>query len=325
MRRIRGRHMCRPPAWEPCGSQATAGQLAGVPRRRAERARRVRARAAAARRTSRSARGSTRPRRATRRRRRASSSATVSGEMSSPPRSIAEAGGTPDRRRRRPRRLPSQRRKIHSSTRMFSPYPGPQEVAVGALAEPVDVEDARQLAASWLAPDRAASRRSSRPCCSRRTGSIANGSRRSLPTAPVAAAVVSDAIVAPRNTPCSQSNASYTSGTTLERRPPSRNASIGTPRRVLPLRRHRRVLPAATHEARVRVRRRRPGLGRPVRAVPVDQVRRRRLRHPLPPDVAVVGARGVGEDRVGRDHRGARWGWSSGSCPARRRRSRPPG
>src|ERR1039458_570618 len=36
---------------------------------------------------------------------------------------------------------------------------------------------------------------------------MANGSRRSLPTAPAAAAVVSEAIVAPRNTPGSQSGA----------------------------------------------------------------------------------------------------------------------
>ena len=35
--------------------------------------------------------------------------------------------------------------------------------------------------------------------------------------------------MAPRNVPCSQSNASRTSGTTVERRPPNRNASIGTP------------------------------------------------------------------------------------------------
>src|SRR5688572_28433495 len=60
-------------------------------------------------------------------------------------------------------------------------------------------------------------------------GSIANGSKRSLPTAPACAAVVSEAIVAPRNTPCSQPNASRTSGTTVDRRPPNRNASIGTP------------------------------------------------------------------------------------------------
>src|SRR4051812_28342261 len=60
-------------------------------------------------------------------------------------------------------------------------------------------------------------------------GSIAIGSRRSVPTLPVAAAVVSDDIVAPRNTPCCQLNASWTSGTTPARRPPNRIAEIGTP------------------------------------------------------------------------------------------------
>src|SRR3954454_2615269 len=58
---------------------------------------------------------------------------------------------------------------------------------------------------------------------------MANGSKRRAPTAPEAAAVVSELIVAPMNTACSQSNASRTSGTTVERRPPNRNASIGTP------------------------------------------------------------------------------------------------
>src|ERR671917_283651 len=38
-------------------------------------------------------------------------------------------------------------------------------------------------------------------------GSIAIGSRRTTPTAPVAAAVVSEARVAPRNVPCCQSKA----------------------------------------------------------------------------------------------------------------------
>ena len=36
-------------------------------------------------------------------------------------------------------------------------------------------------------------------------------------------------MVAPRNTPCSQSKASCTSGTTVARRPPNSIASIGTP------------------------------------------------------------------------------------------------
>src|SRR5579862_6902243 len=60
-------------------------------------------------------------------------------------------------------------------------------------------------------------------------GSIAIGSRRTMPTLPVAAAVVSLAIVAPTNTPCCQSNDSYTSGATRARRPPKINAEIGTP------------------------------------------------------------------------------------------------
>src|ERR671935_555055 len=60
-------------------------------------------------------------------------------------------------------------------------------------------------------------------------GSMAIGSKRSSPTVPSAAAVFSTDIVAPRNTPCSQSNASVTSGTTVARRPPNRKAEIGTP------------------------------------------------------------------------------------------------
>src|SRR3954470_12601711 len=43
------------------------------------------------------------------------------------------------------------------------------------------------------------------------------------------AAVVSDAIVAAMYTPCVQSYASATSGTVVVRRPPKRNALIGTP------------------------------------------------------------------------------------------------
>src|SRR5580704_19125800 len=60
-------------------------------------------------------------------------------------------------------------------------------------------------------------------------GSMAIGSRRTMPTFPVAAAVVSLAIVAPTKTPCCQSRASYTSGATRARRPPKMSAEIGTP------------------------------------------------------------------------------------------------
>src|SRR5215470_15995956 len=60
-------------------------------------------------------------------------------------------------------------------------------------------------------------------------GSIANGSRRSSPTVPSAAAVFSEATLAPRNTPWSQPNDSITSGTVLARLPPNKIAEIGTP------------------------------------------------------------------------------------------------
>src|SRR5262245_28976851 len=60
-------------------------------------------------------------------------------------------------------------------------------------------------------------------------GSIANGSRRRTPAFPRAAAVVSEPQAEPRNTPCSQSNASFTSGIVLGRRPPKRIADSGTP------------------------------------------------------------------------------------------------
>src|SRR5262245_46568805 len=60
-------------------------------------------------------------------------------------------------------------------------------------------------------------------------GSMAIGSRRTTPTAPDCAAVVSDATEAPTNTPCGQSNACRTSGAVRARRPPNRMAEIGTP------------------------------------------------------------------------------------------------
>src|SRR5215831_19805059 len=60
-------------------------------------------------------------------------------------------------------------------------------------------------------------------------GSMAIGSRRSWPTLPAAAAVVSLLVVAPRKVPCCQLKDSVTRGTMFARRPPKRMASIGTP------------------------------------------------------------------------------------------------
>src|SRR5580700_4926307 len=58
---------------------------------------------------------------------------------------------------------------------------------------------------------------------------MAMGSRRVTPTAPVIAAVVSEAMPAPTKTPCCQLRDSYTSGATRARLPPKINAEIGTP------------------------------------------------------------------------------------------------
>src|SRR5512147_752783 len=60
-------------------------------------------------------------------------------------------------------------------------------------------------------------------------GSIAIGSRRTTPTAPLCAAVVSEATDAPTKTPWFQSKASNTSGAVRARRPPKMKADIGTP------------------------------------------------------------------------------------------------
>ena len=60
-------------------------------------------------------------------------------------------------------------------------------------------------------------------------GSMAIGSRRTVPTLPSAAAVCSEPSVAPMKTPCCQSRAWVISGTVVLRRPPNRIAEIGTP------------------------------------------------------------------------------------------------
>src|SRR5437588_10294973 len=58
---------------------------------------------------------------------------------------------------------------------------------------------------------------------------MANGSKRTSPTVPAAAAAFSDDMIDARNTPGSQSNDSVTSGTFVARRRPKRIAEIGTP------------------------------------------------------------------------------------------------
>ena len=119
---------------------------------------------------------------------------------------------------------------------------GPQERAVVALAEPVDPEQLRAACRRRWPRRSRASGRSSRPCCSRRTAAWRRGRSARSPTVPAAAAVFSELMIEPRNTPCCQSKASVTSGTLVARRPPKRMAEIGTPVGVLPLGGDRRAL-----------------------------------------------------------------------------------
>src|SRR5271165_571868 len=58
---------------------------------------------------------------------------------------------------------------------------------------------------------------------------MAMGSRRTVPTLPAAAAVVSEPMVAARKTPWLQVKAWKTSGTSEDRRPPKMNPLMGTP------------------------------------------------------------------------------------------------
>ena len=60
-------------------------------------------------------------------------------------------------------------------------------------------------------------------------GFIANGSFLKTPIFPVVAAVVSEFIVAPKKTPCSQLLLWKTRGTVVDLLPPKRIALIGTP------------------------------------------------------------------------------------------------
>ena len=127
---------------------------------------------------------------------------------------------------------------------------------------------------------------------------MAKGSRRRLPTAPAWAAVVSDAMMEPRKTPCSQSWDWKTSGTTEARRPPKRMALIGTPWGSS----HSGAM-AGSWLAGVVKRALGWAAGVPfsgVQSLPFQSVRWAGgcVGHALPPDVAVVGQRRVGEDAV---------------------------
>ena len=89
--------------------------------------------------------------------------------------------------------LPWQRSTIHFSTRMFSPNPGQMNLPLCVGRNQLT----RRCAAWETARRSSASGRSSRPCGSRRTESSPSGRAARRRLCPVAAAVVSEPIVAP--------------------------------------------------------------------------------------------------------------------------------
>ena len=89
-----------------------------------------------------------------------------------------------------------------SRTRMLSPKPGQMKWPSSSVRNQLTLKifGAIRNLLAHLEPVL----RSSRPCCSRTNGRIAIGSRRTTPTAPAAAAVVSEAMIEPTKTPCCQ-------------------------------------------------------------------------------------------------------------------------
>jgi hypothetical protein len=183
----------------------------------------------------------------------------------------------------------------HLSTREFSPKPGHRKPAVVAAPEPVDVEDLRQLAAS---PSLLAHRRSSAEVVA---GVVADERQHRHRVAahhadlPVAAAVVSDDSVAPRYDAVNPVARLGDQRIVVRRRPAEEDRVDRDARRVVVLGREDRALVDRLCRTGVRMARQLTRVGRPVVALPVDEVRGR-LAHALPPDVAVVGAGHVGED-----------------------------
>ena len=184
----------------------------------------------------------------------------------------ARAPGRSRSASRRPRASPSQRRKIQASTREFSPKPGHRNLPSSSLRNQLTWKILRQLGALALAELRA-SARSSRPCCSRRTAASRTGrsaARRPCRPRPRSSRSSSSRRGrrrAPSRTPRARA------ARRIERRPPNRNASIGTPfgsSHSSAIDGHWR---GGRREAGVRVRGRASSdVRRPVVALPVDQV-----------------------------------------------------
>ena len=127
---------------------------------------------------------------------------------------------------------------------------------------------------------------------------MAKGSRRKVPTAPAAAAVVSEAMIEPKKDPVGPVERLGDQRDDRGAAPAEEDGRDRDALGVLPFGGDRGHLGERGGEAAVGMRGGVRGLGRPVLAAPVDQVRRGVLGQTLPPDVALVGGGHVGEDRV---------------------------
>ena len=165
-----------------------------------------------------------------------------------------------------------------------------------------------------------ASAGSSCPCRSRRTAASRTGRSAACRRRPAWAAVVSELMIEPRNTPCCQSKLSVTSGTLVARRPPKRIAEIGTPLGSS----HSGAIDGHCEAGAVK---RAFGWAAGASAAGVQSLPFQStsvgggLGEALPPHVAVVGQGHVGEDGVGLEGCDRRWGWCRRRCRAPRRRS----
>ena len=198
----------------------------------------------------------------------------------------------------------------------------PDERAIVVGAEPVDLEDPRRTAR--LAPI-SSQWPSSRPCCSRRTAASPSGRCADTPTAPVAAAVVSETmrranVDAVLPAPCARRPAAPLRAAAAEEDGRDRYAP-----RILPVRgRHSGTASPAT------VKREFGWAAGPVPVVqglPCQSVRCSGAGPSMPSHQTAVrrSRRNVGEDGVRARRRASRSDWSYSWCPARRRRSRPRG
>ena len=217
--------------------------------------------------------------------------------------------------------VPSTRSTTHLSTRLFSPKPGHRNDPSSPLRNQLTQNSLGSFAGSAASRRSPASGRSSRPCCSRRTGAWRTGRSAACPRRRPG----------PRWSPSCHDRAEEHAVVPVEGL--GHEWDVGRPAAAEEDRRDGHaggVLPLgaiAGHCVAGAVNRALGWAagaslaGRPVVALPVDEVGRWLAVEALPPHVAVVGHGHVGEDAVAFAGWPWRWGWWWCWCRAPRRRT----